>query len=183
MKRLVALCLLSACALTSKSAPRELRYFAPELAAKPAFTGAPCARVRLGRFSADAGLRLAIERRNSPVELVPSDTLRWADPPEIYARRAIANALFARPIEQAVTGPALVFDVEVTGFEQVGQAGVVALHFELRDDRRAVARGDIRAVRPASNATIEAFVQSIGGALATASDELADRVVSAACPR
>ncbi|HEY4243216.1 MAG TPA: ABC-type transport auxiliary lipoprotein family protein [Kofleriaceae bacterium] len=181
--RAAIVCLATAsCALAAKAPPRDLRFFAPPAPAARTFDGATCARVRLGRFTADADLRFALERRVSPVERAPSETLRWADPPEFYARRAIAAALFARPLEQAVSGPAFVLDVDVTAFEQDGGTGAVALHFELRDDRRTLARGDVRAVRPAA-ANPAALVTAIGAALDAASSELADRIVAAACPR
>lgn len=178
---------LAACALTSRSEPRELRYFAPELAPAASFHGSPCARIRVGRVTAGSGLRLAIQRRISAVELQPYETLRWADPPDTYARRAIAGALFARPLEQVVAGPVLVLDVEVTAFEEVvhgaSHAGRVALRYELRGDRHVVAQGEAEIVRPANGAAIDSVVIAIGAALTASSEELADRVVAATCPR
>jgi len=169
--RVVALALLSACALTSRSTPRELRYFAPEIGAEPASPGTTCARVRLGRVEPSANLRLAIARRVSPVE------------PQAYVRRALARALFgAHPLEQAVAGPVATLDVDVLAFEEVGHGGArVALHYELRDEHRVLARGTRQVDRTAASQAIDAVVVALGGALATASDELAERVVAATC--
>jgi hypothetical protein len=187
MTRALASCLalVTACALTSRSEPRQLRYFAPELPPSVAFVGTPCARIRIGRVVAGSGLRLAIERRVSPIELEPYETLRWTESPEVYTRRSVARALFARPLEQAVAGAVLVLDVEVTGFEEVAhgatRAGRVVLRYELRDERRVVARGETPVERPATSAMIDAVVVAIGAALAGSSDELADRIVAASC--
>ncbi|HUJ59408.1 MAG TPA: ABC-type transport auxiliary lipoprotein family protein [Kofleriaceae bacterium] len=183
MRRAAACALLAACALTSKAEPRELRYFAPPVTAEPAPSGAACARVRIASRETGAGDRLEIARRTSQVEVVPYDTLRWTEPPDAYVRRAVSDALFARAIEPAASGAALVLDVEVASFEQGERGGEVALRFELRDDRRVIARGEVRAARAAAGDTIEAAVAAIGQALAATSDELADRVVAAACPR
>lgn len=188
-----ALALLAACALTSRSEPRELRYFAPALAPAAAPVGPTCGRIRLGRIVAVSNLRLAIQRRIAPVELAAYDTLRWTEPPESYARRALVRALFARPLEQVLTGPALVIDVELVAFEEVvrpdgradgrsaGPAGRVALRYELRDPQHVVARGDADVTRPARGAAIDAVVDAIGEALTAATDQVADRVVGEAC--
>ena len=187
MRRWLApgLALVAACALTSRSEPRQLRYFAPELSPRVAFAGTPCARIRLGRAVAGSGLRQAIERRVSPIELERYETLRWTESPEVYARRAIAGALFARPLAQAVAGPAPVLDVEVTAFEEVvrgaSRAGRVVLRYQLRDERQVVTRGEAAAEYPATSTTIDTVVVAIGAALAASSDELAGRVVAAAC--
>ncbi len=182
----IGLLALSACALTSKAEPRELRFFAPELAEVTPAVGEPCARVRLDRVTAGSELRLAIERRVSNVELEPYETLRWIEAPDAYARRAVARALFARPLAEAITGPSLVLDIDVTAFEELAHAGhhagVVALHYELRDDREVIARGDVRDERPAADASIEAVVRAIGEALIASGDDLAGRIVAAACP-
>lgn len=185
--RVACLALVAGCALTSRSEPRELRHFAPELAPAAASAGPVCGRVRLGRIVATSGLRLAIQRRVSPVELEPYETLRWTESPEAYARRALARALFARPLEQATAGPALVLDVELLAFEEVardaGRDGRVAMRYELRDTEHVVARGEAAVVRPAGSAAIDAVVVAIGHALAAASDEVADRVLGAICDR
>lgn len=182
-----SLALMAGCALTSRSEPLELRTFAPELAPAASSAGRPCGRVRLGRVAAASNLRLAIQRRISPVELQPYETRRWTELPEAYARRALVHALFARPLEQATAAPAFVLDVELIAFEEVAreasQAGRVVMRYELRTSQRVVARGEAAVERPATSATIDAVVAAIGDALTATSDQLADRVVGAICDR
>jgi uncharacterized lipoprotein YmbA len=174
--------LLAGCALTSKAPPRELRYFEPELPAHPRLATAPCARIRLSRVDASAALRLSIERRLSPVELQPYETLRWTELPDVYAERALAAALFeTHPLEQAITGPVDTLAVTVSAFEEIPGAARVELRFELRDERRVLDRGVFRVERAAAKPTIEAVVAATGAALGAASDQLADRVVADVC--
>jgi ABC-type uncharacterized transport system auxiliary subunit len=184
MRHVAIVAIVSACALTAKSPPRELRYFSLDVATSPPASSTPCARVRLGRVSASSHLRLAIEHRLSAVEIQPYETLRWTESPETYARRALEGALFsARPLEQAVSGPVAVLDVDVVAFEEAHGAGLVELRFELRDDHRVIARGSSRLERRASSPSIEGTVIAIGAALAAASAEIADRVVASTCSR
>lgn len=184
---MASLALTAGCALTSRSEPREVRTFAPELAPAASFAGPPCGRIRLGRVVAGSNLRLAIQRRVSPVELETYEDLRWTELPEVYARRALARALFARPVEQATAGPAFVLDVEVLTFEEVvldgTHAGRVVMRYELRNTQQVVARGEAAVVQPAGRTAIDAVIVAIGNALTEASDQLADRVASAICGR
>ena len=175
---------LASCALTSKSAPVELRYFTPPAAAAeraPAPDVTSRARVRLGRVTPSAHLRYAIVHRESAVEVAPYETLRWTESPDAYVRRALSRALFeAHPLDQAVGGAAPTLDVEIVAFEQVHQtAGRVELRYVLHDDRAVIARGRIAIEQPAGGAAIEQVVAAIGAALDRASAELADRVVAA----
>jgi hypothetical protein len=55
------------------------------------------------------------------------------------------------------------------------------MRYELRDSRQVIASGDATAVRPAADPAIAAVVVAIGAALTAASDQLAERVVDAAC--
>jgi len=177
VKRWAAIALVAGCALTSKSEPRELRYFT--LAAGPAATATSpaCGELRLGRVTAASHLQRAIERRVSAVELVPYDTLRWAESPAEYVRRAAARAVFARAVEQAVAGTASVLELEVVAFEETARGGGrVELRYQLRDDRRVIASGAVAAERAAKTGGIEATVEAISDALGAASEELADRV-------
>jgi ABC-type uncharacterized transport system auxiliary subunit len=182
---------LAGCALTSKSAPLELRYFSPETAqpapAAVAPIAAPHARLRVGRISASADLRYPIVHRESPVEIAPYETLRWTDTPDTYVRRALGHALFdTRPLDQALGGDAPTLDVDVTAFEEIQHGarhgGRVELRYLVHDDREVLARGTIAIERDAAGATIEPVVASIGSALDAATAQLADRVVVALCP-
>jgi ABC-type uncharacterized transport system auxiliary subunit len=183
VKRWATIALVAGCALTSKSEPRDLRYFTIAAAPGAGASAPACGELRLGRITAATHLQRAIERRVSPVELVPYDTLRWAESPADYARRAVARAVFAHAVDQAVAGAAPVLDLEVVAFEEIAHGGGhVELRYQLHDDRRVIARGAAVAERPARTAGIEATVDAIGDALAAATDELAARLVPAICP-
>ena len=189
MTRALALALVwlsvAACALTSRSAPRELRYFSPE-AAPPAAaprTAAPGGRptLRLGRIWPAADLRYEIVHRDSPVEVAPYETLRWTEPPDAYVRRALVRALFeTHAIDQVVGGPSPTLDVEVVSFEETVRGarhgGRVELRYELHDEARVLARGTVAIERAATGPQIEAVVAAIGAAMNAATAQLADRI-------
>ncbi len=176
------LLVLASCALTSRSAPLQLRYFAPPT--HPIATGSNAAPValRLGRITPSSLLRARIVHRDSEVELVPYETMRWSDEPETYVRRALVRALFdTRAFEQAVGDPAQTLDVDVLSFEEARRGdrrfGRVVLGYQLRDDRRVVAHGTVEIER-AAGAGIEGVVAAIGDALDAAAAELAKRVAT-----
>ncbi len=183
MSRL-AIVFLTACALTSKSPPLELRYFAPALApSTSSVAGHGCARLELGEVTASSLLRYRIAHRESPVELALYETLRWTERPDQYARHAVTRALFDRGrLDQAVDGAVPVLEVELAGFEQVANAGRVELRYSLHDPDRVLTRGTIAIERPAATAGIDAVVAAIGTALDAAADELAARVARELCP-
>jgi cholesterol transport system auxiliary component len=184
MTRLAYL-VLAGCALTSRSAPVEERYFTPELAAKaPPPAHATVARVRLGRVVPGEHLRGAIVHRNSAVELEPYETLHWTESPEVYVRRSLTRSLFEiRPLEQALGGDAATLDVEIVAFEEVrrggARAGRVVLRYTLHDGRHVIDRGVITSEHPARDARIESVVAEIGVSLEDASSHLGDRVIAA----
>ena len=179
------LLVLSACALTSKSPPVELRYFAPpELPAATAHADVARTPLRLGRVSSGELLGTHILHRESPVEIVPYETLRWTDMPEVYVRRALERALFdTQPFTQATDGTALTLDVDVRAFEEVRHGastlGHVELRYELRDESHVIAHGTVSLDRQAG-AGIEGVVAAIGAALDAAAAEVATRVAAAA---
>ncbi|MGE5180753.1 MAG: ABC-type transport auxiliary lipoprotein family protein [Acidobacteriota bacterium] len=184
------LVVLAGCALTSKSAPIELRYFTPlppAPAAHPVVPGVAHARLRLGRITPSAHLRYPIVHRDSPVELAPYETLRWSEPPDAYVRRALGRALFeARPIDQAIGGAAPTLDVEVVAFEEVRHearhSGRVELRYVLHDERAVLARGVVAIERDAAGPAIEQVVAAISSALDAAVTQLADRVGAVLSP-
>jgi uncharacterized lipoprotein YmbA len=184
MRALAAL-VLAGCALTSRAAPRELRYFTAEAPTPAATQTAPRAQLRLGRISASANLRYAIVRRTSAVEVTPYETLRWTELPDAYVRRALDRALFdERPLTQVVSGDAPTLEVEVIAFEETARhGGLVTLRYELRDDRSVIARGTVSAERPAGSPAIEAVVEAIRAAMIAATEDLAGRVEGALLQR
>lgn len=181
MKALWTVLLVASCALTSKAPPLELRYFTPtpshplEIRAQP-----ESGRVRLDRVTSASHLRSRIAHRRSAVELELSDTERWAEDPEDYARRSLEHALSARGVELAVSGEALALVVEVTAFEDVERGGRhfgrVQLHYQIEDDVRILAEDVVTVERPAAGPDISQVVFAIGDALEAASAEVATRI-------
>lgn len=191
----VAAAVAAGCALTSQGPPLELRYFSPEgspeAAAPPAPSAEPAvpvAELRLARVSPGALHDQRIVHRESAVELDAYESLRWAERPEIYVRRALAHALFeTHPLAQVLGGRAPSLDVEIVGFEEVQRggrrAGRVELRYQLSLDRAVLARGVAVAERPAASRDIDDVVAAIGAALRAAADELAGRVVACLATR
>lgn len=186
------LLILTGCALTSRSAPVDIRYFSP-IAASPAQHGSPLLhastapvpgdlpRVRIGTVAPSDHLREDIARRTSPFELELYATRRWTEAPETYVQRALADALFQdRPLAEAVSGPAVTLHVDVLAFEEIAAptaGGRVQLRYRLADERSVLAAGVITVERPAKGTGFVPIVAAIGAALEAASGQLADIVV------
>ncbi len=181
---LAPLLLTCACALTSKSAPVDIRYFSP-----PSAEGADGSRphapnepeLRLGRVTSGAGLRRHILHRDSDVELGQYETLRWTENPEAYVRRAMLRALFdERPLRQSVAAPAPTLDTEVLAFEEVrrgeGRSGRVQIYYQLEDATRVLASGVVTVEREATGTGIQAVVEAISRALDDAAAQVASQV-------
>lgn len=175
------------CALTSKATPIELHYFSAESPAVAAAAPRPPAgdapRLRLGTVTAADYLRYRIVHRDSALTVDPYETLRWAEAPREYVRRALIRALFdSGALVQVIGGIAPVLDVEVTAFEEVvqpgGHAGRVQLTYQLHDERIVLARGAVSIERPARGSDMNAVVAAIGAAMGAASAELAGRVAT-----
>lgn len=189
------LLLLTGCALTSRSAPVQIRYFSPipASATKPASPPKHAStardqgdlpRVRIGNVTPSEHLREDIARRTSPFELELYSQRRWTEPPETYVQRALAEALFEdRPLAEAVTGAAVTLHVDVLAFEEVATpaaGGRVQLRYRLDDERSVLATGVITVERPASGVGFVPIVAAIGEALEDATAQLA-AIVLARC--
>jgi cholesterol transport system auxiliary component len=189
VKTLFVVAALAGCALTSRSAPLELRYFTPlsNTAAAAPSTNAPAAPLRLGRIEPSSLLRTRIVHRDSAVELVPYETLRWSDPPETYVRRALAHALFdSGEFAEIVGGAGPTLDVDVLAFEEERRGdrrlGRVTLGYQVRDEHRVLAHGVVLIERDARSPQIDAVVAAIGDALSAAAAELARRIADVRAP-
>jgi ABC-type uncharacterized transport system auxiliary subunit len=180
------LVLLTSCALTRKSKPVTVHYYAPPVPSdtRSVGTSAPDAEVRLGRISASNYLGYAIAYRISPVELRLYDLDRWTDTPDEYAKHALERALFGSGrITQATTGRVLTVDMEVTAFEEVRSpaiGGRVQIRFEVHDERNVVATDIVTVERKARSAQLADIVSAIGTALDEATAEVAERIVTVA---
>ena len=186
MRNAAWLALLAGCALTSRTPPRVVRYFAPADATAPAPRACRAgAAVRLGAVTSIASLRDRIVHRDSAVEVAPYATLRWTERPDAYVRRALIRALYdARGVAETVGGAGPTLEVEVLAFEELRaprRAGRVRLSYALRDDRVVLARGVVTVEEAAAGASIDAVVPAIGKALDAAVDQVAERVARQVC--
>jgi cholesterol transport system auxiliary component len=188
MKLVMLSLALAGCALTSRSAPMQIRYYAIDTPRADARTrlSAPCElRVRIGSIEPDSHLRERIARRVSPSELALYDARRWTEVPDVYVRRALEHALFERrPFQHALAGAAPTIDIEVTAFEEVEsprRAGRVELRYHVRDDRDVLATDEVVVERPASGTDFAGVVDAIGDALDVAVNRVADTVGRVGC--
>ena len=175
--------MLAGCALTSKSAPIELRYFTPPARAVAHTAASERTPLRLGRvtFGALAGTRIL--HADSDVEVVPYETLRWSEEPDAFVRRALERALYdGQPLDQATDGSARTLEIDVLAFQEVRigarRIGRVELSYDVRDDTHVIAHGVARAERDAGTG-IEGVVTAIGEALDAAAADVAARVTAA----
>jgi len=187
MTRLLLLCVLGGCWLTSRAPPVEVRYFSPPTGGERIAAPRIHTRVRLGRVVAAAHLRYRIAHRRSAVEVELYDTMRWTEQPAEYVRRELADALFtARGLDQAVTGEAPTVSIEVLAFEHVERSGHhygrVHLRYTIDDDRDIWSEQSVIVERSAASSDISAVISAIGDAVHAASVEVASRVVDRLCP-
>jgi ABC-type uncharacterized transport system auxiliary subunit len=199
MRRLVAL-LLSilalttlGCALTSKSDPTLLRYYsldAPrhgERAPSPPPTGAPPARLRVGRINAALYIRDRMAFRESDVAIGYYDDFRWTERPETYVRRDLSRALFENGgVEEIIGGGGLTLDVDLDSFEELREkhAAIVRLSWQLRDDSLVVSRQTVTVQRPLeADAKDGAPHMTLAIALSEALEDAVDQTVRAVVPK
>jgi cholesterol transport system auxiliary component len=136
---------LAGCGLFSKGEPLTPRYFSPEprVEAAPSKPGpVPNVELRLGNVDSAAYLEERIAYRPRPSELGYYEDRRWTEPPSAYLRRSLSRELFERRgLARIVSGVGPTLDVELVSFEEIRGAPAharVALHFSLRDERRAL---------------------------------------------
>jgi ABC-type uncharacterized transport system auxiliary subunit len=190
MGTVVSFMFVSGCALTSKSAPLELRFFTPtevhrSLRSDVARPTGDLA-LRLGRIESGAHLEQRIAFRKSETELGYYQALRWTEPPAFYVRNELAFALFnERGVSRIVTGRGPTLDLELNEFEELlfGERRVrVGLRFVLRDEQRALVDEVVvveEALGSSGTSTVEeALAQAMAVALSRATATVADRVVA-----
>lgn len=183
---------IGACALTSKADPLEIRVFSPQVpvpAAASAASRDPAApRLDLSRVSAAAHLRKKIVYRRSPLEIGTYETLRWAERPEEYAKRALTAELFhAHGFVRDLSGDAPALEVEVLAFEELrsnshgrgsdkAPGARVELGYVLHDGGVVLAEGNVRMEAHASSSDPEALTVAIANALESAVKRVAEEV-------
>lgn len=175
---------LSACALTSRAAPFEIRYFAPNVAARSVTTTSARAsvtappKVCVRQITSSEFLRNPLVYRVSTYEVGSYDDRRWTEYPEVYLRRSLDHALFdgGRFVE-GQPGRCPTLDVELLGFEELrrgdARAGRVQLVYRLFDGDRVVASEVVTIERDAGGTEPADIVAAIGTALEDATARLA----------
>ena len=191
MRVLQAICLVGllpqiGCALLSKSDAFVARYFTPEVAASPVEPSAPGElELKLGTVNSAAYIKDDIIFRDSTYEIRYYAETRWTENPEVYVRRALVQALFARHgLRQIVYGRGTTLDVDVLAFEEVlapRHVARVVLAYSMVDDRIVRSARSILVERPIANVPKDmapsAMVEALSAALADAADAVANRAV------
>jgi ABC-type transport auxiliary lipoprotein component len=178
MKAVSLLALTTACALTAKSSPVHVRYFAPEISAqRPA---APCSRViHVGKVSSSAHLRYRMVRRRSPVELEVIDSTRWTEYPEAYLKRSFERRLGVQQNDSESTTVSLAllaFDDVERGAQHFAR---IEVEYEVTDDERPLARGVVAEERAATGADPRSVVEAMTRTLEATTNSLTERTVRA----
>lgn len=180
---------LGGCALTSKSAPLDFRYFTLEGEPAASTTRAPAEgtapKLRLGSVGAAAHLRERMVYRDSPVELGYHEEERWSERPSAYVRRALSRALFEeRGIEQVLSGSGYALDADLLALDEyTGDAPKVrvTLAFSLHDDMNVALETTVSAEKPIAKkddapARVEAFRQALREVIAKISDQVMSKL-------
>jgi uncharacterized lipoprotein YmbA len=177
----------TACALTSKSPPIEIRYFAPSPAVSAATvpTSARAATkapplLCLRRITASEFLRDAVVYRLSSYEVRTYENLRWTEYPADYLQRSVARTLFdsGRFVQDRASPSCPSLDIDLLGFEEVRRddtrAGRVQLAYRVHDGPQVIA-SDLVTVEVVAKAGggADAIVAAISAALEQATARLA----------
>jgi ABC-type uncharacterized transport system auxiliary subunit len=156
---LSAALICSACALTSRSEPMQVRYFSAELSApetaqapRQSFPNASGLELRLDRVRSSAHLGDAIAYRSAEHEVGYYEGERWTERPEEFLERALERALFQdHGIKRVIAGASETLVVELTSFEEIRGPTPVA-RFEatitLHDERTSQLVQTLRIERP-----------------------------------
>ena len=178
---------LPGCALLSKTAPLDARYFSPDVETPPPgpqnqATGAP--RLRLGQVQSGGHLRERMVYRSSDEEVGYYDDRRWTERPEAYLRRALSRSLFeVHGITRVVSGAAPTLDAELVAFEEIksDQHKVrVQVVMRLDDATMGSTQRTITVERDVAGTDDEdpqPVVQALSRALADAVAQISDEVV------
>jgi cholesterol transport system auxiliary component len=176
----------SGCALLSRGASVEPRWYTPELtAASPGSAEHQAAgELRLGRVTSGSDLGLRIAYGDGLYQTGYYEDLRWTERPEHYVRRAVARALFEEgPFRRTLTGAAPTLDVEVVAFEEVKapttHAARISLHVVLSADSVLLER-TVSVSKAIAGGNFDGFVAAMSQALEASAREV-ERDVAAAC--
>ena len=178
---------LPGCALLSKSAPLEARYFSPDVETPPPGpeNQAPGAlRLRLGQVQSGGHLRERMVYRSSGEEVGYYNDRRWTERPEAYLRRALSRSLFeVHGVTRVVSGAAPTLDAELVAFEEIkGEKHKVRVQIVMRLDD--VTMGSTQRTITVEQEVVgtneedpQPVVQALSRALADAVAQISDEVV------
>jgi ABC-type uncharacterized transport system auxiliary subunit len=188
---LTCLCVLSsACALTSRSEPMQIRYFSAdsaeaERAPAPTVRG-PVVSMRLDRVRSSAHLGAAIAYRSGVHELGYYDGERWTERPEAYLERGLERAFFQEQgVTRVVGGTSETLSVELISFEEVRGAKPVArieVGLTLHDERSSHLEQTIVVEREIGTTDKDEAARAVA-ALSEAMSEAIDRIAKAVTER
>jgi cholesterol transport system auxiliary component len=182
---LIAIDMLTGCALTNKADASHARFFSPErdpIEQQSPDAGAPALELRLGHVGSASHLEERMSYRLDPAEVGYYDDRRWTEAPESYLRRALERELFERRgIRRVLSGSGMTLDVELTAFEELkgSKPSVrVALHVTLHDEERATFERSLVREQPLPEGGDDPrrTAQALGLALSEAVSEVSDEV-------
>jgi ABC-type uncharacterized transport system auxiliary subunit len=180
-----SLSLTSGCALLSRGASIDTRWYTPELTQPSAGSAErqQAGELRLGRVTAGGDLGLRIAYSDGLYRIGYYEGLRWTERPEQYVRRALGRSLFEQgPFRRApaVTAPTL--DVEVVEFEEVKapttHAARISLRVVLSTDHVLLER-TVSVSKEVAGSLFDGFVAAMSQALEASATEMARDVVDA----
>ena len=183
---LVSLSPASGCALLTRGASIDTRWYTPELA-QPGGGSAErqeAGALRLGRVTSGADLGLRIAYGDGLYRVGYYEGLRWTERPEQYVRRAIGRSLFEQgPFRRTLSVAAATLDVEVVEFEEVKaptrHAARISLRVVLSTDHVLLER-TVAVSREVAGSLFDGFVAAMSQALEASATEIA-RDVGDAC--
>lgn len=184
---LTGLVVVLACAgcpsILPESNSPKIRYFTVEPGPMRTPTPMPELQVRLARIEAASHIEDRIAFRDAGAEVGYYGSLRWADSPEAYLRRALARTLFEDlQLREIVSGSGPSLEIELHAFEEVKaprHAARVAITWRLRDDRTVLVQRTMTVEAPiAGGGDPEEVAEPLAAAMAGALREVVDGVVA-----
>lgn len=184
----LALALVSGCALTSRSEPLQVRYFSADTVRErtpnaPAASASPL-NLRLERVRSSSHLGQSIAYRSGAHELGYYDAVRWTERPESFLERGLERALFQeRGVTRVVGGASQALSVELVAFEEVREPsplGRAEVTITLHDERTSGLEQTIRVERPIPNTgkdEASRAVAALSEALDAAIEQIAQVVI------
>jgi ABC-type uncharacterized transport system auxiliary subunit len=184
-------CLLSsACALTSRSEPMQIRYFSADSAeaqrGQASTVRGPAVSMRLDRVRSSAHLGESIAYRTGVHELGYYDQERWTERPEAFLERGLERAFFQEQgVTRVVGGISETLSVELISFEEVRGPKPVArveVGLTLHDERASQLEQTIRVERAIATNGTDAAARAVA-ALSEAMSEAIDRIAQTVTER